>query len=91
MEITAPEAAMGDFTGDPAARRGQVTGKQGGLAGNLVVRARAPMSALAGYQTRLNAMTSGAGHNTLVLSHREPVPPAVQQQLTAGRQAHDSD
>ena len=91
VEITAPAAAMGDITGDLAARRGQVAGTHHGLAGSMVVRAQAPLSALAGYQTRLNALTSGEGHYTLALAHYDAVPPAVQQQLVAGWQAHDED
>ena len=92
VEITAPEHAMGDITGDLAARRGQVAGTDGrvdGLGSHVVIRAQAPLSELAGYQTRLNAMTSGEGHYTLALARYEAVPPAVQQQLSAGWQAHD--
>ena len=91
LEITAPEAAMGDITGDLAGRRGQVAGTQADLAGSVVVRAQAPLSALAGYQTRLNALTSGEGRYTLALSHYEAVPPAVQQPLVADWQARDAD
>jgi elongation factor G len=40
------------------------------------------MSELSGYQSRLNAMTAGQGRYTIELSHYDPVPPAVQQQLT---------
>ena len=40
-----------------------------------------PLSELSGYQSRLNAMTSGQGRYTLELSHYEAVPPAVQQTL----------
>ena len=94
VEITAPEHAMGDITGDLAARRGQVAGTDGrvdGLGSHVVIRAQAPLSELSGYQTRLNAMTSGEGHYTLALARYEAVPPAVQQQLSAGWQAHDVD
>jgi elongation factor G len=41
------------------------------------------LAELAGYQSRLNAMTAGQGRYTLSLSHYEAVPPAVQQQLTS--------
>ena len=73
---------------EPAALGG---GQVGRLAGSMVVRAQAPLSALAGYQTRLNALTSGEGHYTLALSHYDAVPPSVQQQLVAGWRAHDED
>ena len=91
LEITAPERAMGDITGDLASRRAQVAGTEGGLAGHMVVKAQAPLSELSGYQSRLNALTSGEGRYMLALSHYEAVPAAVQQQLTAAWQAHDED
>ena len=91
LQISAPAAAMGDITGDLAARRGMVAGTQTGALGAVVIHGRAPLSELAGYQTRLNAMTSGEGRYTLALSHHEPVPPAVQAQMTAGWQARDDD
>jgi len=50
-----------------------------------VVRALAPMAELMGYQSRLNALTSGQGRYTLSLSHYEAVPPNVQQQLAGQR------
>ena len=95
VEISAPEAAVGDITGDLAARRGQVAGTDNGTLGNLVgamvVRGLAPLAELADYQSRLNAMTSGQGRYTLALSHYEAVPPAVQQQLVAGWKQRDED
>ena len=91
VEITAPSAAMGDITGDLSARRGLVAGSQNGLGGAMVIRGRAPLSELIGYQTRLNALTSGEGRFTLAMSHHDPVPPHVQQQLVAGWQTHEVD
>ena len=91
IEITAPDAAMGDITGDLSAKRGQVNGTHNGAAGTMVVRGQVPMSELAGYQSRLNAMTSGQGRYTIALSHYEAVPPNVQQQLVAAHQVHDED
>jgi elongation factor G len=91
IEITAPEAAMGDITGDLSAKRGQVSGTTNGAAGTMVVRGQAPMSELAGYQSRLNAMTSGQGRYTIALSHYEAVPPTVQQQLVSAHKVHDEE
>ena len=91
VEISAPEAAMGDITGDLAARRGQVSGTDNGLAGQRLIRGLAPLSELSSYQTRLNAMTSGEGRYTIALSHHEAVPPSIQQQLVAGFRGHDED
>ncbi|MBX3643569.1 MAG: elongation factor G [Rubrivivax sp.] len=91
IEITAPDAAMGDITGDLSSKRGQVNGTTNGAASTMVVRGQVPMSELSGYQSRLNAMTSGQGRYTIALSHYEAVPPHVQQQLVAAHQVHDED
>jgi elongation factor G len=91
VEITAPDSAMGDITGDLSAKRGQVSGTHNGAVGTMVVQGQAPLSELSGYQSRLNAMTSGQGRYTLALSHYEPVPPNVQQQLMGSFKAKDED
>jgi elongation factor G len=91
VEITAPDAAMGDITGDLSAKRGQVSGSANGANGAMVIQAVAPLSELTGYQSRLNAMTSGQGRYTIALSHYEPVPPSVQQQLMGQFKVKEED
>ena len=91
VEITAPEATIGDITGDLAAKRGQVSGTRTAQAGSLTVLGQAPQSELAGYQSRLNAMTSGQGRYTLGFSHYEAVPPAVQVALMGQYRVKDDD
>ena len=91
VEITAPDAAMGDITGDLSSRRGLVSGTANGAAGHLVVKGQAPLSELSGYQSRLNAMTQGQGRYSIALSHYEAVPPTVQQQLMAAHKVKDED
>jgi elongation factor G len=91
IEISAPAEAMGDITGDLAARRGLVSGTASGAAGVLLVRGQVPLSELASYQMRLNAMTSGQGRYTIELSHYEAVPPSVQAQLVAGYRVKEED
>jgi len=82
VEIAAPEQNIGDITGDLASRRGQVSGTTS-ASGGLAVVAQAPLSELASYQSRLNALTGGQGRYTLAFSHYEPVPPGVQAQLAS--------
>jgi len=83
VEISAPEANMGDITGDLASRRGQVSGTRADAVGSLTVLAQAPLSELASYQSRLNSLTGGQGRYTIAFSHYEPVPANVQQQLAS--------
>jgi elongation factor G len=82
VEIQAPEQNIGDITGDLASRRGQVSGTTSAT-GSLAVVAQAPLSELASYQSRLNALTGGQGRYTIAFSHYEPVPPTIQQQLAS--------
>ncbi|MCC7285289.1 MAG: elongation factor G [Burkholderiaceae bacterium] len=81
VEITTPGDAMGDITGDLSSKRGQVSGSANGSMGAMIIQASAPLSELSGYQSRLNAMTAGQGRYTIALSHYEPVPAPIQQQL----------
>ena len=91
IEITAPDHAMGDITGDLASRRGLVNGTANGAPGTMVVRGLAPLSELSGYQLRLNALTSGQGRYTVEMSHHEAVPPTVQTQLVAQFKVRDDE
>ena len=91
VEITTPDVAMGDITGDLSAKRGQVSGSANGANSTMVIQALAPLSELTGYQSRLNAMTAGQGRYTIALSHYEPVPTPVQQQLMGQFKVKDED
>jgi elongation factor G len=91
VEITAPEHAMGDIAGDLSSRRGQVNGTENSASGSVTIRGQAPLAELAGYQLRLNSMTSGQGRYALALSHYDPVPPTVQVQLTSQHKVRDEE
>lgn len=91
VEISAPEAMIGDITGDLAARRGEVRSTTPQLGGRASVKARVPLSELSGYQLRLNALTRGEGSYTLAMSHHDAVPPSVQAEMVKGWQLRDED
>lgn len=91
VEISAPEAMIGDITGDLAARRGEVRSTTPQLGGRASVKARVPLSELSGYQLRLNALTRGEGSYTLALSHHDAVPQGVQAEMVKGWQLRDED
>ena len=91
IDIAAPDSVMGDITGDLSSKRGLVTGTANGAIGAMVIRGQAPLSELSGYQSRLNAMTSGQGRYTIELSHYEAVPPSIQQQLIGQFKVHEDD
>ena len=91
VEISAPEASMGDITGDLSSKRGQVSGTQNHAGGSVTVLGLAPLSELTNYQARLNGITGGQGRYTIEFSHYEAVPPNVQQDLTSQYKVKDED
>ena len=88
VQIVCPDSSMGDITGDLSSRRGQVTGTGNLAGGQMMVSGSVPLSELDGYAGRLKAITQGSGSYSMELSHFEPVPPAIQQQLAAHHKAH---
>ncbi len=92
VELTAPEAAVGDVSGDLSGRRGQITGHASGRGGMITVVAQVPLAELDGFQSRIKSLTAGQGSYTLEFSHYQAVPPFVQQRLAAQhRPAGDED
>ncbi|MBN3785788.1 elongation factor G [Burkholderia sp. Ac-20353] len=83
IEVTAPEAAMGDLIGDLSARRGQVHGTRTVGGDTMVITGKVPLAELNEYQSRLNAIAGGHGNYSIQLSHYDPVPPAQQERLAA--------
>lgn len=87
VEVTVPAENVGDITGDLAGRRGRVQGQEI-LPGNFaVIKAQVPLAELQQYNSQLKSVTSGQGSYSMELSHYEPVPPNVQQQIIAKVQA----
>lgn len=83
IEVQVPEACIGDVTGDLAARRGQVAGTRDLGSGEFCVLGQAPLAELAGYQSRLNSLSAGAGRYTMSFSHYAAAPASVQAGLVA--------
>lgn len=91
VEVTAPEAYMGDIAGDLASRRGQVTNTEALPGGDIEVTALVPLAELENYATRLHALTQGTGAWSMELSSYQPVPAARQAELAAHFKRTDGD
>ncbi|WP_297609111.1 elongation factor G [uncultured Sutterella sp.] len=91
VEVTAPEAYMGDIAGDLASRRGQVTNTEALPGGDIEVTALVPLAELENYATRLHALTQGTGAWSMELSSYQPVPAARQAELAANFKRADED
>ncbi|MBO3276062.1 elongation factor G [Pseudomonas schmalbachii] len=87
IEVTTPEAKMGDITSDLTTRRGQVLGTESMSASVALIRAQVPLAELDGYANRLKSITQGQGFYNLEPSHYAAVPQDVQQKLASGYKA----
>jgi elongation factor G len=83
IEILAPDAAIGDLTGDLSSKRGQVTGTQARAIGSMAISGKVPLAELDDYQGRLKSLTGGQGSYSIRFSHYAALPLATQQQLAA--------
>jgi elongation factor G len=81
IEITAPDANMGDIAGDLSAKRGQLSGTDSLAPGTLLIKGQVPLSELNNYQARLKSVTAGQGSYAIEFARYEPVPPNVQKTL----------
>ncbi len=86
IEITVPSENVGDITGDLSGRRGRVHGQEMLAGGMIVIKATVPLSEITNYNSSLKSVTGGQGSYSMTLSHYDPVPPNVQQQIVAAYQ-----
>ena len=83
MEINVPEDKVGSITGDLSGKRGRILGQDFMPGGMAIIKAQAPLAEVAQYQSQLKSVTGGQGSFVMELSHYDPVPPHVQQQIVA--------
>ena len=91
LEVSAPEAQVGDITGGLSSKRARISGTDA-VRGEIMVKAQVPLSELEGYAAELKSVTAGKGRYRLDFSHYEPVPGNVQQRLVeAYKPKHEED
>ncbi|MCD6364558.1 MAG: elongation factor G, partial [Planctomycetes bacterium] len=91
MNVTIPTDFMGDIASDLSGRRGRILG-QDSLPGNMcVVKAQAPLAEVMQYNSQLRSVTGGQGSYSMELSHYDPVPGNVQQQIIAAAKAGNEE
>ncbi|MDD5175980.1 MAG: elongation factor G [Sterolibacterium sp.] len=91
MEVTAPESAIGDLTGDLSGRRGHITGTDGRGQGFVAIAGEVPLAEIADYQSRLKSLTAGQGTYTIEFSRYAAVPPQIQQKLVAQHKVEEEE
>jgi elongation factor G len=80
VDVTTPEAAMGDVIGDLNRRRGQIVGQETHK-GVIIVHAEVPLSEMFGYSTQLRSLSSGRATYVMEPSHFERVPTKIQEEI----------
>jgi elongation factor G len=85
VQITVPEANMGDVLGDLNTRRARVQGMDTHK-GRSVVTAQVPLAEMLRYTTDLRSFTGGRGIFTMEFSNYEVVPAHLAQELINARQ-----
>jgi elongation factor G len=85
VEITVPEANMGDVLGDLNTRRARVQGMDT-QRGRSIVKAQVPLAEMQRYTTDLRSITGGRGVFTMEFAHYEVVPAHIAQDVIAARQ-----
>lgn len=81
LEVTVPEANVGDIYGDISARGGRVLGSDSLGGGFQVVNCEAPLRELSGYARTLTGMTAGQGSFSMEFCRYEAMPHNVRHEL----------
>lgn len=85
IRITIPEEFTGDVSGDLSTKRGRMSGMEQ-VRGNTIITAQVPLAEIQRYATELRSITQGRGIYTMSLSHYEPVPSHIAEDIIAQAQ-----
>jgi elongation factor G len=81
IDVTVPDALLGDVMGDLNSRRGHVLGSQSNGDGTCAVTAEVPTAELLRYAIDLRSLSGGRGSFEVHHDHYEPVPPNLLDRL----------
>jgi elongation factor G len=90
MEVVFPQQYTGDISGDISGRRGRPSGMET-LGDMQMIKADVPLAEVSDYGSTLKAITQGEGFFSLELSHYEPLPSNVAQQVVAKLKAAEAE
>ncbi|MBU2872029.1 elongation factor G [Colwellia sp. E2M01] len=85
VEVTTPEANMGDVVGDLNRRRGMIDGMDEGPAGSKIVNALVPLAEMFGYATDLRSATQGRASYSMEFQQYSEAPKLVAQKIMETR------
>ncbi|HEX5104291.1 MAG TPA: elongation factor G, partial [Pirellulaceae bacterium] len=91
MEITVPEANVGDVYSDMSGRGGRVQGSDSAGGGFQTVRCEVPLREVTTYARTLSSMTGGQGSFTMEFAHYDVMPGNVQQEVISKATLHEEE
>jgi len=90
IEVTVPEAFMGDVMGDISSRRGKISGMD--TNGKMqIIKANVPLSEMHDYATKLRSITQGRGIFRRKFDHYEEVPKEIEVKVVAEAQKEQAE
>ncbi len=81
VDVTTPEAYMGEVIGDLNRRRGRIMGQESARGGTNIVHSEVPLSEMSGYATTLRSLSSGRATYSMEPSHFDKVPAKIQEEM----------
>ncbi len=91
MDVTTPEASVGDIYSDMSSRNGRVLGTEAIGGGYQVIHCEVPFREVLHYSRTLSSMTAGQGSYTIELDHYEAMPAGVQHQYMNQVKQHEEE
>ncbi|MEZ6062082.1 MAG: elongation factor G [Planctomycetaceae bacterium] len=88
LEVTVPNAHIGDITKDLNTRRGRMEGVDEIPGGFSVIHAKVPLANVKTYARTISSLTGGQGSFTMEFSSYELLPPNEQQQVIEEAKRH---
>ena len=91
MEITVPEANVGDIYSDMSSRGGRVQGSDNAGGGFTTVFAEVPLREVMTYARTLSSVTGGQGSFSMEFAHYDVMPANVQQEIISKATLHEEE
>ncbi|HEY9161822.1 MAG TPA: elongation factor G [Desulfomonilia bacterium] len=84
VEVVSPDEYIGDLISDLSSRRGKILGMDT-RSDVRVIAAQVPLAEMFGYATSVRSLSQGRATYTMQVSHYEPVPGNISENLKTGR------
>lgn len=91
LEVTVPEANVGDVYSDMSGRGGRVSGSDSAGGSFTTVHCEVPLREVTTYSRTLSSMTGGMGSYTMEFSHYDVMPPNIQQEVISKSQLKEEE